>query len=370
MYWSQVHALIVKELLSLLRDNKSRMSIIVPPLFQLLVFSFAGTLDVTHADIAILNKDNGKPSFELLQRFHGAPTFKSILYLQNEQEMAEAIDLQKAMMVVHIDSQFSRNLYAKKPANIQLVFDGRKSNTTQVLQGYANTIIERFSSELEQEIGYPQQNTNLVAINWFNPNLLYYWFNVPNLMGILTMLVSMIVTALSVARERELGTFDQLLVSPLNPLQILIGKMVPAIIISIAEATVILLIAIFLFRIPFIGSFALLYVSLLVFSSSIVGVGLFISSISKTQQQAILGSFLFLSPSILLSGYATPIENMPIWLQHIDLINPLRYFLVIVKGLFLKNMPAHIVWMNIWPMMIIALFTFSAADWFFRKKME
>ena len=367
---NQVRALIIKEILSLLRDKTSRMAITLPPLFQLLVFAFAATLDVTSATIAVLNKDTGKPSFELLQRFAGSPTFKSILYLENEKQMEEIMDRQKAMMAIHIDSQFSRNLYAKKPAKLQLIFDGRKSNTTQVLQGYANTIIQQFSSEFENRTDYSQQNSRLVPVNWFNHNLLYYWFNVPNLMGILTMLVSMIVTALSVAREKELGTFDQLLVSPLNPFQILIGKMIPAIIISIAEASVILLVAIFLFQIPFRGSFLLLYLSLFVFSSSVVGVGLFISSISKTQQQAILGSFLFLAPAILLSGYATPIENMPVWLQNIDLINPLRYFLVIVKGIFLKDMPSYLVWNNLWPMMIIALFTFSAADWFFRRGIE
>lgn len=368
--WKQIHALIIKEILAVLRDKKSRMAIIFPPLFQLFIFSFAATLDVNNASIAILNKDTGKPSFELVQRFQGSPTFKEILFLENEKEMAEVIDTQKAMMVVHFDEQFSRNLYAKKPAKVQLILDGRKSNTTQVLQGYAASIIDKFSTEFEVKNSYTPQNSLLVPINWFNPNLLYYWFNVPNLVGILTMLVSMIVTALSVARERELGTFDQLLVSPLNPFQILLGKMIPAIIISISEASIIVAVAIFFFQIPFYGSFALLYLSLLIFSSSIVGVGLFISSLCSTQQQAILGSFLFLSPAILLSGYATPIENMPKWLQMIDVINPLRYFLVIVKGLFLKDMPALIVWQNIWPMILIALFTFSAADWFFRRRIE
>lgn len=366
----QIQALIIKEILAVLRDKRSRMAIIIPPLFQLLVFAFAATLDVNNASIGILNKDSGKPSFELVQRFKGSPTFKTIHYLQSEKEIANIIDTQKAMMVVHFDEQFSRNLYANKPAKVQLIFDGRKSNTTQVLQGYANTIIQKFSDEFERRNGYAQQNSVLVGINWFNPNLLYYWFNVPNLCGILTMLVSMIVTALSVARERELGTFDQLLVAPLNPIQILIGKMVPAIIISIAEASIIVLVAIFLFRIPFYGSFGLLYLSLFVFSSSIVGVGLFISSLCSTQQQAILGSFLFLSPAILLSGYATPIENMPLWLQKIDVINPLRYFLIIVKGLFLKDMPATIVFQNIWPMVLIALCTFTGAQWFFKRRIE
>lgn len=363
-----IRALIIKEILALLRDKKSRWAIIFPPLFQLLVFAFAATLDITHASIGILNRDNGKPSFELIQRFRGSPTFADIVYLKSEQEAVRALDLQQVMLVLHLDSQFSRNLYKGKPAHVQLLLDGRKSNATQVVQGYANSIIQQFSTEFAQLHHHPIQNSHLVGINWYNPNLIYIWFNVPNLLGILTMLVSMVVTALSVSRERELGTFDQLLVSPLNPFQILIGKMVPAILISLAEASAFLCIAIYLFQIPFHGSAALLYLSLLVFSSSIVGVGLFISSLSATQQQAILGSFLFLSPAVLLSGYATPIENMPQWLQDIDLINPLRYFLVIVKGIFLKDMPASIVWDNIWPMLAIGLCTFTASSWFFKRR--
>ncbi|MCE2982308.1 MAG: ABC transporter permease [Parachlamydia sp.] len=174
----------------------------------------------------------------------------------------------------------------------------------------------------------------------------------------------------TVARERELGTFDQLLVSPLQPREILVGKALPAIIIGMLEGTLILVAAIFLFRIPFMGTLWTLYPSLFVFVSSIVGVGLFISSLSKTQQQAILGTSIFMSPSVLLSGFATPIENMPGWLQTVTYINPLRYFLVIVKGVFLKAMPADVVWQQTWPMAIIACCTLAAAGWFFRHKLE
>jgi ABC-2 type transport system permease protein len=183
------------------------------------------------------------------------------------------------------------------------------------------------------------------------------------------MLVGLVVTALSIARERELGTFDQLLVSPLIPLEILIGKMVPAIIIGMIEGTIIVLVGVFLFGIPFHGSVFLLYLSMFVFICSIVGIGLFISSLAQTQQQALLGTFVFMSPSIMLSGFATPIENMPTWLQPITYLIPLRYYLVIAKGIFLKAMPLHIVLGQIWPMVLIACFTLSASVWFFRRRL-
>jgi ABC-2 type transport system permease protein len=210
----------------------------------------------------------------------------------------------------------------------------------------------------------------MIERNWFNPNLDYKWYTLPSLVAILSTLVALLVTSLSVARERELGTFEQLLVSPLRPVEILVGKSVAALSIALIEATGILLIAVFLFRVPFQGSLLLLYGAMFVFLLSIVGAGLFISSLSMTQQQGILGAFAFMSLSVVLSGFATPIENMPDWLQVIAQANPMRWFMVIVRGLFLKGMPVDDVMANTWPMAIIAIITLSAATVLFRKRME
>jgi len=184
------------------------------------------------------------------------------------------------------------------------------------------------------------------------------------------MLTCLIVTAMSVARERELGTFDQLLVSPLLPSEILLGKIIPGILIGLLEGVLMLSVGIFLFGVPFTGSFLLLAGSLFVFVASVSGVGLFISSLCQTQQQAILGTFIFMVPSVILSGFATPIENMPEWLQPVTYAIPLRYMLVISKGLFLKAMPAHIVFSNLWPMAVIAFFSLSGATLLFRRRLE
>lgn len=367
---NRILTLIHKEVLAVWQDKKSRLVLVVPPLIQLLVFAFAATLDVQNISIGVLNRDNGKQAMELLQRFHGAPVFKHITYLKSVEEITPYIDNQKGLMVISIDEQFSRNLNAHKIANVQLILDGRKSNSTQIVAGYAARILEQFNQDFAAQQNLPQQSTVLVSRNWFNPNLLYYWYNVPSLCGVITLLVALIVTALSVARERELGTFDQLLVSPLLPLEILVGKTVPAILIGMAEGSIILLVGILIFHVPFTGSLLALYFSMFVFVSSIVGVGLFISSLSQTQQQALLGSYVFMSPAVLLSGFATPIENMPYWLQIITYANPLRYFLVVAKGSFLKAMPWDIVFSNTWPMAIIAVFTLSGAAWFFGKRLN
>ena len=366
----RIYSLLVKEILAVWRDKKSRLVLIVPPLVQLVIFTFAATLDVKDVPIAILNRDNGKQSFELVQRFAASPTFRKIVYLQAMEEVAPFIDHQRGAMVVSIDEQFSRQLLKKEPVSIQLILDGRKSNTAQIIAGYATTIITQYNDEFAAENRIPTFPAALLPRYWYNPNLLYYWYNIPSLCGVITMLVGLLITALSVARERELGTFDQLLVSPVSPGEILMGKTLPAILIGMCEGMVILLVGVFLFGVPFTGSLLLYIGSLLLFVTSIVGFGLFISSLCSTQQQAILGTFVFMSPAVLLSGFATPIENMPDWLQVITYGNPLRYFLVVSKGIFLKAMPFHIVIRIIWPLIPIALISLSLAGWLFRRKLE
>lgn len=368
--WNRIKALIYKETLAVLRDKKSRIILIVPPILQLFVFAFAATLDVKNVPIGIVNRDSGAKGFELLQRFHGSPFFSKIYYLDTIGEIKPFIENKKGAMVVSLDESFSRNLEADKMAQVQLILDGRRSNTTQIMAGYASTIVQQYAQEQAADAEIPQQNTSLIVRNWFNPNLLYYWYNIPCLTGILTMLVGLVITALSVAREKELGTFDQLLVSPLTPVEIIIGKTIPAVIIGIFEGSIILCAGIFVFDVPFEGSFLLLYLSMLAFICSIVGVGLFISSLAQTQQQAMLGTFVFMTPAVLMSGFATPIENMPAWLQPVTFFIPLRYFLVISKGLFLKDIPLTIVLHNLWPMAAIACFTLTGAGLFFRRRLQ
>lgn len=366
----RILALIWKELLAVMRDPKSRISILLPPIIQLLIFTPAATLDVKNVPIGILNRDNGEQAFELVQRFHGTPFFKHIVYLDSVEEIGPFIDNQKGVMVVSIDEQFSRNLDQKMPAAVQLILDGRKSNTAQIISGYTTTIIQQFNRDFAVKNEIPQENVALVPRFWYNPNALYSWYNIPSLVCTLTMLACLVVTTQSISRERELGTFDQLLVSPLVTLEILIGKTIPGILVGMLEGTFLMVLGTLIFQVPFTGSLLLFFLSQFVFVCAISGVGLFISSLSATQQQAMLGTFVFMLPSILLSGFATPIENMPTWLQPFTYIIPLRYMLINTKGIFLKDMPAHIVLNNTWPMAIIALFTLTIAALFFRKRFQ
>lgn len=360
--------LIWKEFLTVLKDKKIRISLLLPPIIQLFVFTYAATLDVKNVSIGIFNQDGGTASAELMQRLQGNKIFSQITYLQGEEEIASFIDHQQGMMVLSIDEQFSRNLAAKKPANIQIILDGRKSNTTQIVAGYMNDIVSGFNQDVSLNIGVKQQNVQIVDRVWFNPNSLYFWYNIPCLVVVLSMLICLVITTQAVARERELGTFDQLLVSPLSAREILIGKMVPGIFIGFLEGMFMLTVGTLILRVPFTGFFPLYLVSILTFVTAVSGVGLFISSLSYTQQQAMLGTFIFMMPAILLSGYATPIENMPTWLQPVTSFNPLTYMLIISKGLFLKAMPAKTVFANLWPLSLIACFTITCSGILFRKK--
>ncbi|HEV7306606.1 ABC transporter permease [Ensifer sp.] len=370
MWWTRLKALIVKELLAVLRDPKGRTVLIVPPILQLLVFSYAATLEVTNVDVLVLNRDNGQWSQELVERIGGSPTFRSVRFTDRPDEVQEAIDTQKFIAAIEIGPSFSRDIEAGQPAEVQMILDGRRSNASQIVSGYLTRIVATLAADTPAGKRMASNAVSVVARNWFNPNLTYQWFMVPNLVASIALLIGLIVTALSIARERELGTFDQLMVSPLRTHEILIGKLVPPMMIGLFHITIYILAAVFIFAVPLRGSLFLLYGSAIFYLASVVGLGLFISALSMTQQQAILGAFLFMVPAMLLSGFATPIENMPAWLQPITYVNPLRYFLVIVKGVFLKDIPAVEVVRQTIPLLLIAIVTLSAASWLFRRRLE
>ena len=372
--WRRLRALIVKELLAVLRDPRGRFILFGPPLLQMFLFSYAATLDVSNIDIGILNRDAGRWSVEFMQRLQGAPAFRELRRFTDQQEARDAIDNRRVIATLQFGPDFSRDLEAGRPAEVQIVLDGRRSNASQIVLGYVSAIASGIAAPVSVKAAFA--GTGEAAVppiavrHWFNANLDYIWFTVPSLLGTLGLLIALVVTGQSVARERELGTFDQLMVSPLRVSEILIGKMLPPLIIGVVQATAFLVVAIFFFEVPFRGSLLLLYIAIVFFLASVVGVGLFISSLAQTQQQAFLGTFLFASPAILLSGFATPVENMPQWLQIVTQGNPLRHFLVIVRGLFLKGMPASDVAANILPLILIAVFTLSVAAWLFRRRME
>ena len=361
-------ALIIKELLSAFKDPKTRMAFIVPPMIQVFLYAYAATLEVTNVPIAVYNEDWGQASRQLINRFERASAFSKVIALNSDAEVRRAIDLQEVLIAVHIGQDFSRKLAAKEQAPVQIILDGRRSNSAQILNGYLTTILNQFAADYTIGEAAPPAVSNAVDRSWYNPNREYRIAMIPALVGTLSMTTVLFVIVMSVARERELGTFEQLLVSPLQPIEIIIGKAVPGLIIGVTVATAINIVVTQVFGIPITGSIFVLYAGLIVFLLAIVGIALFISSLASTQQQAMLGAMVYMMPAMMLSGFMSPVQNMPDWLQPVALLNPLTHFLVIVRGVFLRDMPMVLVAQRIWPMLIIAIFTLTAATWLFRRR--
>lgn len=364
--WSRVAALVRKELLAVWRDRRSRMVLIAPPFIQLVLFAYAATYNVDHVRYALFDEDRGQAAQELAARFNGAPAFVRVATAATAGEAAGLLDRQRAMMVLRIGQTFTADLKAGRPARVQVLLDGRRSNTAQAVLGYVHGVVDAFNAERAEAAGQGARAI-LVQRAWFNPNLESQWFILPGLAAILTLIAAMLVTCLSVARERELGTFDQLLVTPLRPVEILLGKVIPAFLIGLIEASVIIVVAVTWFDLPFHGSIALLYLALTLFILAVVGVGLMISAVAQTQQQAILGAFLFVVPAVILSGFATPIANMPDAIQVLTYADPVRYVLVVLRALFLQDLPVILLLHHLWPLAPIATVTMTAAVWMFRR---
>jgi len=367
--WGRIRALAVKEFLALLKDKRSRALLIVPPILQLLIFGYAATYDLKQVPYALYNEDPGAAARDLVAMFRGSVHFREAANPTSNAEIAPLVDARKVLLVLHIGPRFSRDLLSGGQVSFQVIVDGRNSNTALIASGYVRDVVSQFNRQWSEQRGLPGPPAVIETRAWFNPNLESRWFFLPGIIGILTLLLTMLITALSVAREREQGTFDQLLVTPLRPVEILIGKALPGFVIGFTEATVITLIAVLWFGIPMLGSLATLYAGLAVFLLSSVGVGLMISSLAVTQQQGMLGAFLFMVPAILLSGFATPIANMPRAIQLITLADPVRYFLVILRKLFLEGAGIESLANQFWPMAAIGVVCLSFAAWLFRHRM-
>ena len=364
-----VWALVVKEFQMIWTDPKNRAMILFPPLLMLTVFAFAATFEVNSIKMVIYDKDRSPISEALIDKIASTPYVKHIDFVDNPRDLQQKIDTEKAFVALTIPDDFAKKIYVSESPTVQLILDGRKSNTAQVVSGYLTQIFAAFQYEING-IEAPEIPITLRVRNWFNPNLNYQWYIVISFMGVLVTVMMLAITALSVAQEKELGTFDQVLISPLRPFLILVGKTIPAITVAYMDFTIMLIAGSLIFHIPAESGYLLIYACIFVFLFSIAGIGLFISTICNTQQQAIFGVFAFLAPTFLLSGFITPIENMPLILQRFSVFNPLTYFFRLARGLFLKNIDLLTVWANVWPLLIIGVCTLSFASWFFSRRIN
>jgi ABC-2 type transport system permease protein len=347
----RIWQMVKKEFIQVWRDRRLRIFLILPPIIQLIIYGYAINFDIRQVPFGVFDEDRSQASEMLISRFTASEYFRLTDSINSDAELKGLIDRSRITLAVHIPKGFAAKIKANQPVPLQLILDATDSNTALIVAKYARTILNDYAREMLQQtlkhLNLPRKLQTPVVVEpraWLNPNLESKNAFVPGVVAMVVMLVSLMLTALAVVRERELGTMAQILVSPLSPLEFLSGKTIPFILISLVDVALVTLMGVFWFEIPFQGSVAVLFIGTLAFLLSSVGLGLLISTTCSTQQQAVMAGTFVLTPAILLSGLIFPIANMAVIFQYITYVNPLRYFIVIVQGVFLGGRGLSALW--------------------------
>lgn len=345
--WERIYRMLVKEFIQVLRDPRMKAMIFLVPVLQLLVFGYAVTTDVRDIRTAVLDLDRSTASRALIERFTASGYFSVVATPDNTSSLDELLDRGDAIISIQIDSGFADDLASGRQAVIRTTVDGTDSNTGTVAMDYALRITADFAKAHGPAVinaSQPSAPVQLRSRAWFNPDLKSQNYNVPGVIAVIVLLISLLLTAMAIVREREIGTMEQLMVTPIRPLELILGKTLPFVLISYVDILLVAAVGVAWFGIPIVGSLLLLLFGSGLYLMSTIGVGLFISTVSRTQQQALMASFFFYLPAVLLSGFMFPIANMPKPAQVITWFNPLRYFLVIIRGIFLKGNGLDVLW--------------------------
>jgi len=373
----KVRYFFVKELIQTLRDKRIRVTLIVPPIFQLIVFGYAANMDVKHIRTAIRDLDQSVESRDLIGRFGSSKYFDIVSFPNTPREVKDLINQGNVTVSIEIPTDFSRKLKKGGTATVQIVLDGTESNTALIALGYANQILSEFSTQVLIKrlnragmIGFEEAGVELQHRTWFNPNFESRLFYIPGVIASIAFLIPIILTAQAIVREREIGTLEQIMVTPIRSWELMLGKTLPFALIGLLDVIMIAAIGVFWFEVPLRGNPLVLLSGAVLFLMSSVGVGLFISTICSTQQQAQISTFFFTMPAFTLSGFAFPIENMPEWIQYLTYANPLRYFLVIIRGVFLKGNGLDILWPQMLALGILGTFMILLSSLRFQKRLK
>ncbi|MBZ5599460.1 MAG: ABC transporter permease [Acidobacteriia bacterium] len=344
--------MLIKEFIQVLRDKRTRYILIGPPLVQMLIFGYAATFEIRHVSLAVLDSDHTQESRELVARFSSTQYFDLQRQLTDQAQIAGMIDRGEVTVVLQIHPGFSENLRKGQTASLQVVVDATNSNTALIAAGYASQIAQNFAQDYQNDRMQrtsPQLVARIPRVElqsrpWYNTGLSSRWFFVPGVIGSLTLVLVTTLTAFAVVREREIGTLEQIMVTPIRPVEFILGKTVPFFLIGLLDVALIGIVGTLWFQVPFRGHVSVLLAGTVLFLLCQLGVGLLISTVSRTQQQAMVTSFFFIMPAITFSGFGFPISTMPQWLQQITYLDPLRYFLVVIRGVYLKGVGMDILW--------------------------
>ncbi len=373
MNFLRIRELIRKEFIQLFRDKRNRPLLIVAPFIQLVLFGYVVSTDVRYVRVAWLDQSKSPESRMLSDAFDSNPTFEIIRHFEYPKDWEEFMLRRNAEIAVRIPPDFSQKIRRHQSAAVQIMADGSMSNMTFSCVSYTATVLEMLNTRLINELYSQKMSYGRIDARirtWYNPNLESQNFYVPGIVAFLIMLLTLLLTSMAIIREKESGTMEQLIVTPLTPAELILGKTVPFIIIAQIQMVMVTLFAMFWFEIPLIGSVPLLFAATCLFLLSTLGIGLFISTVSSTQQQAMMTTFFFIMPFFLLSGFVFPIANMPPIAQALTYLNPLRYFLVIIRGIFLKGVGFDALWQQFAGLAVLGVLVFIGALTLFRKRLD
>lgn len=350
--FGRLKQMLIKEFIQVFRDKRTRFILIGPPIIQMLIFGYAATYEIRRVPTVVLDLDYSQESRDLLSLFSSSPYFDVQRQLTDSSQLGSLIDQGKATVGLEIDAGFARKLRSGQTAPLQVIVDSTNSNTALIASGYISQIalgyaqrykqdrISRIAPQLVEAI----PSVQLQARPWYNPGLKSRWFFVPGVIGSLTLVLVVTLTAFAVVREREIGTLEQIMVTPIRPAEFILGKTLPFFLIGLFDVSLIAVVGTLWFQVPFRGHISVLFMGAILFIISMLGVGLLISTVSSTQQQAMVTAFFFIMPAIAFSGFGFPISTMPQWMQSLTYLVPLRYFLIVLRGAYLKGAGMGILW--------------------------
>lgn len=375
---ARLKQMLIKEFIQVFRDKRTRLVLFIPPIIQMLVFGYAATFEVHHVSSVVLDLDHSQESRDLISRFTSSPYFDVKHQLSDSRQVEDLIDRGKATVALQINPGFAEDLRKGQTAPLQVIVDATNSNTALIASGYINQIALRFAKYYQQDrinrIS-PQLVERIPSVEleqrpWYNTDLRSRWFFVPGVIGSLTLVLVVNLTAFAVVREREIGTLEQIMVTPIRPAEFILGKTLPFFLIGLLDVSLIAVVGTLWFQIPFRGQIYVLLTGAILFLLCMLGVGLLISTVSATQQQAMVTSFFFIMPAITFSGFGFPISTMPQWLQYLTYASPLRYFLVVLRGTYLKGIGMDILWPQMLAMFGLGLGLLTVAVFRFHKALD
>ncbi|MFZ0950079.1 MAG: ABC transporter permease [Candidatus Sulfotelmatobacter sp.] len=375
---ARLKQMLIKEFIQVFRDKRTRFVLFGPPIIQMLIFGYAATFEIHHVPTVVLDLDHSQESRELISRFSSSPYFDVQRQLTDYRQIGDLIDQGKATVGLEINAGFAQNLRKGQTAPLQVIVDATNSNTALIASGYITQIALGFAQEYQQDRIYrlsPQMIERMPSVQleqrpWYNPDLRSRWFFVPGVIGSLTLVLVVTLTAFAVVREREIGTLEQIMVTPIRPAEFILGKTLPFFLIGLFDVSLIATVGTLWFRIPFRGQILVLFAGAILFLLCMLGVGLLISTVSSTQQQAMVSAFFFIMPAITFSGFGFPISTMPQWLQYLTYLSPLRYFLIVLRGTYLKGVGMEILWPQMLAMTALGISLLTIAVLRFHKALD